>query len=1305
MKSTLQIVVPLFLLLVLALSGTAWYVVSTQERAMEELFREQVSRLLSLAGPCVGSSASGQLLLPPASVGSTAASPGGDGGPALTMGRKGPERVSAQPGGEAAYREATFDPLNNAHLADATEQTWINHFRDDRNVTELSGYRKTTHGEQYYIARPIIVQNSCLRCHGSPATAPPEVPARYGTSHGYGWRPGEIIAVRVAEVPVLPLKAAVGRTRTTLWLLAGGLSLGLAVGLYLLLLLRTRNWMKAAVAIVEEIGEQPSSQPRVLVRADSDLEDLGAALNRMADRVHQSQRRLEEFVAQRNSDLVQLKESLNHEMAQRKSTEVELDQRVRDLDSARSLQSHNSRRLHEVIAQLRESEANTRAILDTSLDGIVSIDDAGVIHDFNPAAERMFGYRRDEVIGKPLAEKLIPAVLHGPAGRSRASENASWVGRRLETRARRANGQEFPVELAVVLMRRQGPALLTAYVRDLTTEKRTAQMLAETNARLQAVLDAATQVAIIATDPRGLITLFNSGAERIIGYPATELVGKSTPMVLHVAEEVDAYARQLSEELGTTVRGFAAIAERSRRGGHDEREWTFLRKDGTRLRVNLAVTAIRDGRGRISGYLAIATDVTGRHRAEAALQQAKDAAESANQAKSEFLANMSHEIRTPMNGIIGMTELTLGTDLTAEQREYLDMVRTSATSLLTVINDILDFSKIEAGKLDLDPVDFELRDLVADTLRSLSLRAHAKGLELVFEIPADVPEFVVGDAARLRQVLVNLVGNAIKFTERGEVAVRVSLDADQQTARQGHWEKEPPDNDRGPAASSLSACLPVSLSFEIRDTGIGIPAEKLPHVFEPFVQADSSTTRKYGGTGLGLTITARLVEMMGGHIWVESEPGRGSTFHFTLRLASQQRRPSTYDARWPGSLQGRSVLILDDNASSRTILADMVAGWRMKPTAVGDVAAARHAIEQAVQQSEPFALALIDAHVPGPQGFDLAAELRDRPEAARSVILLLSSSDRQADSSRCRALGLTEHLTKPVKPSDLLERLLKLLASADEASSERPAAEPIAEGVNGSAPEPLTSRGLRILVAEDNPVNQHLSAVILQRMGHQVVVVGNGADAVAVSQREPFDLLLMDVQMPDINGFEATAAIRAREASTGAHLPIVALTAHAMKGDREQCLRAGMDGYVSKPLDVHRLQQVMENVLSRRKVSVLPATPVPFDPTPLRERTGCDDALVRELAGLFRSESTRLVQGLQRALADHNADAVTRTAHTLLGCAANFHAPEVSAAAQHLEGLARSGNLHQAAAALKNLEEVLQKFLASIDIWLEAQPA
>ena len=720
-------------------------------------------------------------------------------------------------------------------------------------------------------------------------------------------------------------------------------------------------------------------------------------------------------------------------------------------------------------------------------------------------------------------------------------------------------------------------------------------------------------------------------------------------------------------DVGTRAKLISRLKERKAVASY---ELCLRRKDGSRAWLLENSSLVENGNGAAPEIEGTVVDITERKRAEEEWRQAKEAAEAANRAKSEFVANMSHEIRTPLNGVMGMTELALETPLSPEQREYLEAIKSSAGSLLAVINDVLDFSKIEARKLDLDSIEFHLLDTLGEALKPLAFRAQQKGLELCLEISPAVPDILQGDPGRLQQVIINLLGNAIKFTEQGEVVLTVERQSE----------------DLG------NLCL----HFSVRDTGIGIPPEKQQVVFEPFAQADGSTKRKFSGTGLGLTICSRLVEMMGGKIWLESEVGKGSTFHFTACFRSAVPR---LEEAPPPNLRGLQVLIADDNPTCLRILGSLLRQWNAQPALCGSGLEALLTLTQAKQQHGPFGVALLDARLPDPDGFAIAERIKSDPELAKATVMLLSGASQSADIARCQESGVVTYLTKPVLAHELLEAILRASSTLQEQTAEATAP--------GGPSQPKAARELRILLVEDNEVNRTLLTRLLGKQGHNVVVARNGREAVAAVQHSPrrvFDLILMDVQMPGMDGFETTAAIRACELLTGGHVPIVAVTAHAMKGDRERCLAAGMDGYLSKPIQVQELFDLL------REYEALPVQTLEVsypqeqedcrppgdegeqvDRCALLNRLDGDSQLLSELIEIYLSQSPSLLAAAQRALQEKNGRELARVAHCIKGSAGNFLARATLETAGRLEAFAEQEDFSRASEAMRMLERQMER--------------
>ena len=792
---------------------------------------------------------------------------------------------------------------------------------------------------------------------------------------------------------------------------------------------------------------------------------------------------------------------------------------------------------------------------------------------------------------------------------------------------------------------------------EVADRRRAQEALHESEGKIRLLLDS-TAEAIYGIDRDGKFTFCNPATARLLGYEDGEvLLGKSAHAVMHHSRpDGTPYPMEECPIVGSRSKG---------NGIHLDME-VFWRADGTSFPVEYWAYPIRK-EGEVVGAVVTFLDITERKRTEAALREAKEAAEAASRAKSEFLANMSHEIRTPMNGILGMTDLALDTELTRDQRDYLTLVKSSADSLLVLINDILDFSKIEAGKLELEKIEFEIRDLLKDTLKTLAVRADKKGLELLVRVSPNVPQTVVGDPTRLRQLIVNLVGNAIKFTDRGTILVNAERDE--------------------------NSSEDVALNFRVSDTGIGIPRDKLQVIFESFAQADGSTTRKFGGTGLGLTISRQIVELMGGKLRVESEVGQGSSFHFSAQFGPGLASATVQEKMAVQKLPGLEILVVDDNASSREILSEMLTNWKMKPVVASNGAEALSLIERAYKSGCPFPIILVDSQMPKMDGFSLAERIRTKPGIAGSSILMLSADRHLADSARCRELGVNISLTKPVGQSELLDSILTALgAKVSEELLVEPS--PQIQGVQNT-------QILQILLCEDNPVNQKLALRLLEKAGHCVVLAGTGKEGLHAWRNAPspgFDLILMDIQMPEMDGMELTAIIRESEKSSCQHVPIIAMTANAMRGDKERYLGGGMDGYVSKPISFSTLFSEID----RCTAQYLRREPVTSNPPGIQEqvdlpsllaRVEGDRDLLQEMIHLFADDAPNLLHAMRNALQQGDMIKVERSAHSLKGAAGNLSASFVTTAALQLEKDAKRGDPEACQASLENLEKSVSQLL------------
>ncbi len=818
-----------------------------------------------------------------------------------------------------------------------------------------------------------------------------------------------------------------------------------------------------------------------------------------------------------------------------------------------------------------------------------------------------------------------------------------------------ANSPLDALALAFERARRLAAALGDAHDREQLQQELTRCTTDAETLKILSLVTTKTKNAVSIMDAEGVIRWVNNAFVQMTGYPSTEAIGKRLDELL--------FGPSTDAEAASQFRNALA-------NGH---EWSGdimqYRRDGRTFWVESNLIPIHDATGKLTRWIAIDNDITKRHQIEEALRTAKEAAEASSRAKSELLANLSHEIRTPMNAIIGMTDLALATELTPEQREYLETARSSAESLLLLLNDILDLSKIEAGKLELEEVEFHLADLVRDTLKALAVKAYEKGLELNSHVSFQLPQYVRGDPTRLRQILFNLVGNAIKFTDQGEVEVDV-------------------------APEEIGTDYLV-LHFSVRDTGIGIPREKRDKIFEAFAQGDASTTRRFGGTGLGLTITAELVRMMHGRIWVDSVVGEGTTFHFTVRLKPGRHRTDTDRSADMAKLRGKHVLVVDDHATNRRILAEILDHWGMITTLAESADAAIKELQRAAQHDETFDLLLLDGMMPDMDGFELACWLQEHPELKHGPLILLTSADQTNTATRCRELGIAAHLSKPISASSLLEVVLATMVGIEPHELATPPS---------SDSHDRPARTLRVLIADDHDANRRLAVTILRKRGHYCREAANGREAIELARREPFDVILMDIQMPGMDGFEATSAIRQMEQSTGRHVPIIALTAHAMSGDREACLAAGMDAYLAKPLRPRELVQLVESITTGSNIATSPPsysekkdTAKPeFDFDAALESLDHDMELLLEQMQFFLNDGPDLIERIGKAIDNNEPRSLEIAAHRLKSLLARYAYHAAADLAYQLERQGKQGSVAGAREAYNQLVPKVHELVAAI---------
>jgi PAS domain S-box-containing protein len=944
------------------------------------------------------------------------------------------------------------------------------------------------------------------------------------------------------------------------------------------------------------------------------------------------------------------------------------------------------RELEIVQESLHQSERQHRLLFENAVSGIavhrILYDRQGkptdyLFLDVNPAFERHTGLRPEDVIGRHITE-VLPGIENSDFisiyGDVVATGRPVSVERYSEPLKRHYNINAYKI----------ADDRFAAVFQDITDRKQTEAALTESEIQLNTVVSSA-QDAIIMMDARGCIEMWNPSAERIFGYSSEEALGKTLYQLLSPKQFCEAQLKDVAEFFSSgTDNAVGKIVELA-----------ALRKNGDEFPVELSLSSVllKDGWHAIG----IMHDITARKQAAEKLQNAlaeaeeinrileeqtaranhmSAVAEMANAAKSSFLANMSHEIRTPMNGVIGMTGLLLDTELDDTQRQYAHIVQSCGEALLGLINDILDYSKIEAGKLELEQLDFDSRDLLEDFAAMMAVRAHEKGLEFLCAANPDVPSYLRGDPGRVRQILTNLTGNAVKFTERGEVAVRVEM-----VSKNEH---------------------DVVLRFSVRDTGIGIPANKINLLFEKFTQVDASTTRKYGGTGLGLAISKQIAEKMGGQIGVNSREGQGSEFWFTVRLDLQPNQ--THARKIPDAIAGKRILIVDDNAANREILATRLTAWGAVIVQVPDGPSALDELRSAIDTKTPFDIVITDMQMPDMDGLMLGAAIRQDDRIKHTRLILMTSLGQQNNSPEMADVGFAACIQKPIRTSELYARLTAAIAGNAPSKEAK-------QGPNNASPGPKCRASARILLAEDNITNQKVALGVLKKLGFRADPVANGAEAVKALEDLPYDLVLMDIQMPEMDGIEAAKIIRdTRSAVRNHNIPIIAMTAHAMQGDREKCIQAGMNDYVSKPVSPKTLADKLDLWLPRDEapraeaaaertdtaVAAIVGSTVIYDRDGFLERLMGDAEMAQTVIEVFLDDIPKQIESLKASLADDDAETIERIVHSIKGAAANVGGEALREIAAHIEKACKNGNVDVAHHRCAELEHQFHRLKDAI---------